>query len=173
MRQVILFVIKWCESETKWVEEKLIEICCLQNQDQIFTVSLLDLLLKREGNLETGTVLTTKHIDILAMLNQFLASDDGPNALSLAQLSLRVIVAYMLKLEKTFGAQLFESKDMLVDNLLDTLVHFREANKVIYIRLFELGVEMAISSEGLCNNFGKPIISQVFEDFFEMLDILT
>ena len=32
---------------------------------------------------------------------------------------------------------------------------------------------MAVSSEGLCVHIGKPIISQVFEDFFEMLDILT
>lgn len=48
---------------------------------------------------------------------------------------------------------------MLVDNLLDSLVHFRDANKVIYIRLFELGVELALSSEGLCNHIGKPIIS--------------
>lgn len=53
------------------------------------------------------------------------------------------------------------------------LVHFRDTNKVIYIRLFELGVELAICSEGLCKSIAKPIITQVFGDFFDMLDILT
>lgn len=52
-------------------------------------------------------------------------------------------------------------------------MHFRDANKVIYIRLFELAVELAISSEGLCTHVAKPIITQVFYDFFQMLDILT
>lgn len=36
------------------------------------------------------------------MLSQFLA-DDGPNSISLAQLSLRVMVSYMVKLEVVIG----------------------------------------------------------------------
>jgi hypothetical protein len=51
--------------------------------------------------------------------------------------------------------------------------HYREVNKIIYIRIFELVVRIASSSEKLCGHLGKPIISQVFSDFFEFLDILT
>lgn len=55
-----------------------------------------------------GSALTTKHIDILAMLSKFLSSDEGPNALSLAQLSLRVTVTYMVRLEKAFGIEVLD-----------------------------------------------------------------
>lgn len=51
--------------------------------------------------------------------------------------------------------------------------HYREVNKIIYIRIFELVVRIASTSEKLCGHLAKPIISQVFLDFFEFLDILT
>lgn len=51
MRQVILFVVRQCPEQGKWVNDKYIEICCLEKQDQIFTVSLLEVLLKQEDSM--------------------------------------------------------------------------------------------------------------------------
>ena len=48
-------------------------------------------------------------------------------------------------------------------------------NTTIYIRFFELAVSLALASDRLCQSISKPVISQVFADFFDRFkeDILT
>jgi hypothetical protein len=46
---------------------------------------------------------------------------------------------------------------------------------IVYIRFFEVAVNVALTSDQLAQNVSAPIVSQVFEDFFTYLssDILT
>jgi hypothetical protein len=45
---------------------------------------------------------------------------------------------------------------------------------VVYVRYFELAVEMACSSSYMCSEVAKPLVAQVFADFFDpAIDMLT
>lgn len=52
------------------------------------------------------------------------------------------------------------------------LIEHNAGNKVVYVRLFELAVNVAISSAVLCEGLAKEPIGQVFADF-DQLDMLT
>lgn len=49
MREVLIIIAKHSETESSFILDKLIEICCLQAQDQQFTVTMIDLLAKRDA----------------------------------------------------------------------------------------------------------------------------
>jgi len=151
MRQAVLFISEHSKTESVFILAPLIELCCLENQDRQFSVKLIENLLRYDDFLEAGkvNVLTTKFLDILSMLSQFMASDGADDSLALAQISMKVMVSYIVRLEEALGEALLDAKQLLVDNILDALVHFREENKVVYIRFLELAVEIAVRSDGL------------------------
>ena len=48
LQEIILVVTKISEKESQYIANNLIEICCIHDQNKLFTVNLLDALLKYE-----------------------------------------------------------------------------------------------------------------------------
>ena len=66
-----------------------------------------------------------------------------------------------------------QSREKLVGMMVQLVNDSREANKVVYVRFLEVAIELALKSERLCQQIARPVIAQVFQDFFKLLDILT
>lgn len=50
----------------------------------------------------------------------------------------------------------------------------KQGNLVVYVRYFELAVDLACSSYNLCTQVAKGLVAQVFSDFFDAdMDMLT
>lgn len=104
-------------------------------------------------------------MDILGMLTKFLADEDAP--ISLSQTAIKVAVQYL----KFFEGNL-DVIAGLQGYLKGLLIEHNAGNKVVYVRLFELAVNVATSSAALCETLAKEPIGQVFADF-DNLDMLT
>ena len=92
------------------------------------------------------------------MLTKFLCDEEAP--ISLSQTSIKVAVQYLKLLEA--NPDVIAGLQGYLKNLL---VEQNQGNKVVYVRLFELAVNVASESAFLCENLAKEPIGQVFSDF--------
>lgn len=99
------------------------------------------------------------------MLTKFLCDEDAP--ISVSQISIKVAIQYLKLLENEA-----EVMSGIQGHLKGLLAEHNAGNKVVYVRLFELAVNVAVSSKILCETLAKEPIGQVFAEF-ESLDMLT
>ena len=117
--------------------------------------------------------------EILAStLGGYLGAQESPdyNATSVSQKALQTMVKYISAVETAAPQVIDMCKDNLQVMLQESLkAHGEAKNTTIYIRFFELAVEIALVSGRLCQQISKPVIAHVFSDFFGCFkeDILT
>lgn len=102
-------------------------------------------------------------------LGNFIAADTT----GLSQKSIQVMKAYVTQLDKYQNTLIDNGKEELSGLLIQQLNSSKDAKEmIVYVRFFEVAVEIALESDNLCQKIAKVVIGEVFKDFFSF-DILT
>lgn len=101
----------------------------------------------------------------LLMIAQMIANDEEDST-EVSQKSIAIMVKYAQKIDAGIPDMAQESYSKLVELIQHNLEQTLEANKVIYIRFFEVAINIAMISDRLCQKIAKPLLNLVFADFF-------
>lgn len=160
-QEAILYISRYStKSQSEMIKQKLQHIIGNNDLSEHFCLTLIE-------NLLIHFDLAEDFYPNIMLIGAAISHEQGTTEIS--QLAINVMVKYITKMQSQINSE-------MVDLLKLQLVSARDAKSmVVYIRFFEVAVRLAVASESLCQEVSKPIIHEVFLDFFGQLssDILT
>lgn len=113
--------------------------------------------------------LFTQFQELCMMIGSYLQDEST----ALSQVAIQTLVKYLQMMEANCLEMLKAAQPQLQQLFLSQLKESFDSNKTVYVRFYELAVELALKSPMLCQSVARPIITQVFQDFFQTMDLLT